>query len=66
MLSTDLENLANALEQLNRTSQEDNTVFIELFCCNLHSLAQRVNMLEAMAVAPVVDIASQESEIPLQ
>ncbi len=65
MLSTDLENLANALEQMKNTPHEDNNIFLEIFCNNLQSLAQRVQQLESMAVPPSANPLEQE-DLPLQ
>ncbi len=59
MLSTDLENLAVALEQMTEGLPMDKATFVELVCNNLHSLAQRVEALEAM---PIID----ETLLPLQ
>ncbi len=65
MLSTDLENLACALEQVKGDFPEDNAIFLELVCSNLHSLAQRVHMLEAIPVMPVA-AATPNKALPLQ
>ncbi len=65
MLSVDLENLACALEQVQGEFSQDNAEFLALVCSNLHSLAQRVHMLEAIPVAPVFT-ASTDKNLPLQ
>ncbi len=54
MLSADLENLACALEQVKGDFSADNAQFLELVCSNLHSLAHRVHMLEAIPVTPIL------------
>ncbi len=53
MISADLENLACALEQVKGDFSADNAQFLELVCSNLHSLAHRVHMLEAIPVTPI-------------
>ncbi len=65
MLSTDLENLACALEQVKGDFTEDNAVFLELVCTNLHSLAQRVLILEELPVSPILTPTTSNS-LPLQ
>ena len=51
MLSNDLENLACALEQVVNEFPAEKASFLELVCCNLHSLAQRVEVLEGVPLA---------------
>ncbi len=65
MLSTDLENLATALEQVTGEFSEDNAAFLELVCSNLHSLAQRVHILEELPVTPILTPAAS-TILPLQ
>ncbi len=59
MLSIDIENLANALEQATEGLPTEKATFVELVCNNLHSLAQRVEILEAMPL-------TEENFTPLQ
>ncbi len=60
MLSTDLENLACALEQMSGEFTKDNAIFLEIVCSNLHSLAQRVHMLEAIPVTPPLEMCDDD------
>ncbi len=63
MLSTDLENLACALEQMRGEFSKDNAIFLELVCSNLYSLAQRVHMLEAIPVMPPLEVLGDDITI---
>ncbi len=65
MLSVDLENLACALEQVQGDFSADNAEFLSLVCSNLHSLAHRVHMLEAIPVTPIIT-KSLDDNLPLQ
>ncbi len=65
MLSNDLENLASALQQISAKNKDENTAFFEVFYNNLKSLAQRVYMLECMAVIPEAH-APKEKHMPIQ
>ncbi len=60
MLSTDLENLASALEEMSGEFSKDNAIFLELVCSNLLSLAQRVHMLEAIPVTPPLEVLGDD------
>ncbi len=63
MLSTDLENLAVALEQVSVKINDENSVFFKIFCNNLLSLAQQVYCLETTVVVPNETV---KKRMPLQ